>query len=109
MFSVKQKREIAEKVQQLLRDTNHPELPEDEIRFHLHVEGDQPWSWSDIYNNGAVTNPVPNPWNEHYENPYHAFDISGTVTQRTACGAGTGIASEIHPDRNGSPGSASRG
>lgn len=39
MFSVRQKREIADKVQQILRETNHPELPEGEIQFHLHVAG----------------------------------------------------------------------
>lgn len=31
MFSVRQKREISEGVQKLLRDTGHPELPEGEI------------------------------------------------------------------------------
>lgn len=65
MFSVKQKREISEKVQKILRDTNHPELPETEIEFHLHVKGrESDWSWADICNNGAVKNPTINPWNE---------------------------------------------
>jgi len=64
MFSVKQKREIAEKVQQILRDTGHPELPKGEIQFLLHVNGAERWSWSDIRNNGAVTKPDVNPWNE---------------------------------------------
>jgi hypothetical protein len=39
MFSVAQKREIANRIQQLLRETNHPELPEGEISFLLHVDG----------------------------------------------------------------------
>lgn len=64
MFSVNQKRQIADAIQQILRDTKHPELPEGEICFHLHVEGSAPWSWADIKNNGAVTNPSFNPWNE---------------------------------------------
>lgn len=64
MFSVRQKREIADKVQRILRDTNHPELPPGEISFHLHVDGAKPWSWADIRNNGAVTSPGVNPWNE---------------------------------------------
>lgn len=64
MFSVRQKREIAEKVQQILRDTGHPELPAGEIRFSLHVEGAEQWSWADIRNNGAVQTPGVNPWNE---------------------------------------------
>lgn len=65
MFSVKQKREIAEKVQKILRETNHVELPAGEINFTLHVEGAEPsWSWADICNNGSVENPGVNPWNE---------------------------------------------
>ena len=64
MFSLKQKREISEKVQAILRETAHPELPEGEIQFHLHVEGAGAWSWADILNNGSVPNPEVNPWNE---------------------------------------------
>jgi hypothetical protein len=64
MFSVRQKREIADKVQAILRETNHPELPEGEICFLLHVDGAGLWSWADIRNNGAVTIPDVNPHNE---------------------------------------------
>jgi len=65
MFSVRQKREIAEKVQTILRETNHPELPEGEIEFRLLVRGAEPGiSWADIRNNGAVPIPSENPWNE---------------------------------------------
>jgi len=53
MFSSTQKQEIAEKVQQILRDTNHPELGDGEISFTLFVEGAENWSWADIKNNGA--------------------------------------------------------
>lgn len=64
MFSVQQKREIADAVQKILRDTNHPELPKGEIQFTLNVLGKELWSWADIRNNGAVNNPEVNPWNE---------------------------------------------
>lgn len=64
MFSVKQKREIAEKVQAILRETNHPELPIGEIQFRLHVDGIGSWSFADIQNNKAVPDPDVNPWNE---------------------------------------------
>jgi hypothetical protein len=64
VFSVEQKRLIAEKVQAILRETEHPELPKGEIQFRLHVDGAEPWSWADIRNNGAVTKPSVNPWNE---------------------------------------------
>ena len=64
MFSVRQKREISDAVQRILRDTNHPELPDGEIEFQLHVQGAEGWSWADIRNNGAVPNPGVNPHNE---------------------------------------------
>lgn len=64
MFSVSQKRQIADRVQALLRKTNHPELPDGEIRFHLRVEGAESWSWADIKNNGAIKDPSVNHWNE---------------------------------------------
>ena len=65
MFSVREKREISDKVQKILRETNHPELPKDEeIKFSLHVEGAESRSWADIKNNGSVINPNINPWNE---------------------------------------------
>ena len=49
MFSINQKRSIASKVQQILRETNHPELSKGEIKFLLHVDGAEIWSWADIY------------------------------------------------------------
>jgi len=64
MFSIAQKRLIADQVQHILRSTQHHELPKGEIQFWLHVDGIAAWSWADIRNNGAVTNPTINPWNE---------------------------------------------
>ena len=64
MFSVEEKRKIADKVQAILRETMHPELPSGEIQFHLHVDGAESWSWADIRNNGAVPKPGVNSWNE---------------------------------------------
>jgi len=64
MFSVQQKRQIADAVQNILRATNHPELPAGEINFALHVDGAESWSWADIRNNGAVAVPDVNLWNE---------------------------------------------
>ena len=64
MFSVRQKREIAEKVQKIIRETCHPELPTGEIEFMLHVKGAESWSWADIRNNGSVHQPGYNFWNE---------------------------------------------
>ncbi len=67
MFSIRQKRKIADAVQRILRDTNHPELPDGEIRFKLHVDGAQAYSWADIWNNGDVPNPTANPHNERQD------------------------------------------
>ena len=67
MFSVRQKREIADAVQRILRATNHPELPTGEIQFHLHVDGAESWSWADIKNNEAVLQESVNPWNEQQD------------------------------------------
>ena len=67
MFSVRQKREIADAVQQILRATNHPELPTGEIQFHLHVDGAESWSWANIKNNEAVQQASVNPWNEQQD------------------------------------------
>jgi len=64
MFSVNQKREISRKIQEIIRETNHPELPKDEIKFQIHIDGAENWSWADIQNNGAVENPSVNPINE---------------------------------------------
>ena len=64
MFSIEQKRRIAESVQKILRETNHPELPKGEIQFKLEVAGAEHWSWAVIRNNGAVLNPDVNLWNE---------------------------------------------
>jgi hypothetical protein len=64
MFSVNQKRAIADAVQKILRDTGHPELPTGEIQFALQVAGAESWSWAEIRNNGAVQTPGINPWNE---------------------------------------------
>lgn len=64
MFSVQQKRDIAEKIQQILRETNHPDLPIGEVQFEINIRGAEAWSWAVIQNNEAVKNPKVNPWNE---------------------------------------------
>ena len=64
MFNVEQKRSISQAVQTILRATAHPELPEGEINFSLHVDGAESWSWADIVNNGRCPTPDVNPHNE---------------------------------------------
>lgn len=70
MFSVRQKREIAGKVQAILRETNHPELSKGNIRFKLRVEGAESWSFADIMDNQSAmesSGGTPNPWNEQMD------------------------------------------
>ena len=64
MFRVRDKRLIADKVQAILRETNHPELPTGEINFRLHVDGAKSWSWANIQNNGSEPEPGVTSWNE---------------------------------------------
>lgn len=66
MFSLKEKQEIAEKIERILLDLNHPEMPKEKPLFHLHVKGKESWSWADIEPNWKYENKAPgiNPWNE---------------------------------------------
>jgi hypothetical protein len=80
MFSAQQKRQIADAVQRILRETCHPELPTGEISFHLHVDGAENWSWADIRNNGAVGVPTVNPWNEAQARHSAQFSHAGEVS-----------------------------
>ena len=62
MFSIEQKRDISDKIQKILRDTNHPELPEGEIIFVIEIEGKEYCSRAKIKNNAP--NPTVNPCND---------------------------------------------
>lgn len=67
MFSMKEKQMIAAKVEELLLSLNHPEMPKEMPKFHLHVQGKSEWSFADIKPNwifGAENPPGVNPWNE---------------------------------------------
>lgn len=59
MFSPELKKEIADKVQAILRETCNGELPNSEIQFILHVDGAEDWSWANIRNDAARGLPVP--------------------------------------------------
>jgi len=67
VFSIREKRAIADAVQKILRATGHPELPRGEIQFLLRVAGEEPWSWADIRNNGAVSDAGGISWNERFD------------------------------------------
>lgn len=67
MFSVAQKRSIAEAVEKALSEIHHPEMPVERPRFHLHVDGVESWSFAEIDPNWTFDDarqPGINPWNE---------------------------------------------
>ena len=67
MFSMKEKQEIAAKIEKLLLELNHPEMPTERPNFSLHIDGEQFWSWADIEPNWKYSTDNPprvNPWNE---------------------------------------------
>lgn len=59
MFSPELKHEIAEKIAEILKETNHPELSKRHINFLLHVDGAENWSWANIVDNGGGYDKVP--------------------------------------------------
>jgi hypothetical protein len=61
MFTPQQKHDIATKIQAILKETVCDELPDGEINFILHVDGDEYWSWANIRNNNAAGAPIPEP------------------------------------------------
>lgn len=68
MFSVAEKRQIADTVEKLLLSLNHPEMPKEKPLFQLHVTGREEWSWAEIepnwvFDEGHKT-PTANPFNE---------------------------------------------
>lgn len=67
MFSQEEKQEIARKIEKILLDLNHPEMPKEKPVFSLHVDGKESWSWADIKPNwiyAGDNKPGVNPWNE---------------------------------------------
>ncbi len=48
MFSVQEKQHIANKIEELLLELRHPEMPTERPKFKLHIDGKESWSWADI-------------------------------------------------------------
>lgn len=66
MFSKEEKIKIADEIEKLLLNLNHPEMPKEKPKFSLHVDGKEGWSWADIEPNWKYKDKEPgvNPWNE---------------------------------------------
>jgi len=48
MFSVTEKRKIAEAIEKTILDLKHPEMPTEKPKFSIHIDGKENWSWADI-------------------------------------------------------------
>ena len=59
MLSVQDKKKISEKIQEILHEIKDSELPEGEIKFLLHVDGKEAWSWANIRNFSDRNTDVP--------------------------------------------------
>ena len=67
MFSMKEKQLIAAKIEDLLLNLNHPEMPKEKPLFTLKVFGKENWSYAEIAPNWMFTKdvlPNINPFNE---------------------------------------------
>ena len=64
MFSFEEKHKIAQVVENVIREINHPEMDNNNIQFQLHVEGKEGWSWADITENRKEYAPD-SIWNEN--------------------------------------------
>lgn len=67
MFSMAEKRQIADIIEKALLRLDHPEMPKEKPSFTLHVDGKESWSWADIEPNWKFDDknkPGVNPWNE---------------------------------------------
>ena len=68
MFSIAEKKKIADAVEKVLLEINHPEMPPNHPVFKLHVDGKESWSWADIDPNWTYDEtkwPTTTPWNEN--------------------------------------------
>lgn len=67
MFSTKEKQMIAEAIEKVLLEINHPEMPTERPEFKLYVEGKESWSWAEIEPNWKYENVAPKTteWNEN--------------------------------------------
>jgi len=94
MFSIKEKKYIADVIEKTLLALNHPEMPKEKPVFKIHIEGKENWSWADIEPNWKYKekeDKTINQWNEVARNvmskwvkkkntdSYFPIDNDGTI------------------------------
>jgi len=66
MFSKNEKQKISKTIEDVIKEINHPEMDNDNIKFTLHVSGKESWSWADISDNKSIVgNTTSSIWNEN--------------------------------------------
>ena len=83
MFSVAEKKMIAQKIEEILLELNHPEMPKEKLAFKLHVDGKASWSRADIEPNWLFEYGKPmgyNPFNEVSRRLHKEDDSNGKKT-----------------------------
>ena len=88
MFSMEQKKQIADAVEKLLLSFDHPEMPKDQVSFTLHVEGENSWSWADIKPNWTFNDlrqPSVNPHNERVAEDMEKERITEEMIESKMC------------------------
>jgi len=67
MFSKEEKTILAAILEKAILDLKHPEMPDKNPQFTIHIDGKESWSWADIKPNWTFNkdNPaVSSDWNE---------------------------------------------
>ena len=67
MFSKEEKRKIADGIEKILLDLKHPEMPDKNPMFRIHIDGKESWSWAELEPNWTFKSGKPmgiNPFNE---------------------------------------------
>lgn len=67
MFSMAEKKKIAEAVEKVILSLNHPEMTTEKVDFTLHVVGKEEWNYAEIFPNWTFDKknpPTSTEWNE---------------------------------------------
>jgi len=67
MFSKQEKMKIAQAIEDVLLEIDHPEMPKENPKFEIHIVGKESWSWADVIPNWCYSKdcqPATTAWNE---------------------------------------------
>jgi len=81
MFSVEEKKLIAKKIEELLLELKHPEMPTEKPYFKIHIDGKEGWSWADIEPNWVFEEGKEMGVNDFNENSREIHEIKELVVE----------------------------